>query len=510
MPRHSELAQTSLDAARTDFYAAHFRTAAQRLHDILDRQPDAVDASLLLARVEIRRGNPSAALSVLSRPVSSRRRAARAEHALLRGIAFARLGDAQSSRAQFRLSDSLLTGRDELRSELTYQIAAMHWMERRLDRAAKVLERLPKTLTADVELHVQILRGAIASAGERLHEQGALLLEALRRLRPVDVYLYALLVTQIAALAVELPSSELWNAALTHADRVPWTADIADLHFHTARAIAWRHVLEGDEFNAFRRLKEALDATTSAAWRVAALTDRAYLATALGERRWAAQELSDAHELASTIDWSSVRGEEKLALPVLADLFADRDPSVAIGYVATFKNLDSDFPRILSSRRDRRVEALEAYSLGRVQLALREPAEAKRLLLRAHEIYAKLGIEWRAGRASLALAQIENEASWRNAAERELRAYPRSWLWRSRSGSGTPAAAPAAPASRPLTAAQRAVLDLLLEGRGTEEIAQALGRSTYTVRNHIKAIFKAFGVNSRPALILKAKRGQQV
>jgi DNA-binding CsgD family transcriptional regulator len=279
------------------------------------------------------------------------------------------------------------------------------------------------------------------------------------------------------------------------------------LHFHAVRAVAWRHALEGDEFNAFRRLKEALGVANSLAWRVAALTDRAYLAAALGEKRWAAQELRDAHELASTIDWTTVAGEEKLALPVLADLFADRDPSVAIAYVATFRNTRKNFPRILSSRRDRRVEALEAYSLGKVQLELGERAEAKRLLSQAWQIYEDFGIHWRAARAALALAQLGDAETWRSRAESELQAYPRSWLAR---GTGVPSARPIVTGSaalQNLTLAQRTVFDLLLEGRGTDEIAATLGRSTFTVRNHIKAIFKAFGVNSRPALIVKATQG---
>ncbi|MBD5657068.1 MAG: helix-turn-helix transcriptional regulator [Candidatus Eremiobacteraeota bacterium] len=54
-----------------------------------------------------------------------------------------------------------------------------------------------------------------------------------------------------------------------------------------------------------------------------------------------------------------------------------------------------------------------------------------------------------------------------------------------------------------LTKAQRAVYDLLVRGRSTSEIAAELGRSEFTVRNHIKVIFKAFRVNSRPALLAR-------
>ncbi|HKU68113.1 MAG TPA: LuxR C-terminal-related transcriptional regulator [Candidatus Baltobacteraceae bacterium] len=500
----------SLDLTRADYRRADFSAAAHRLEALLDAAPGLVDAALLLARTELRRGDPSSALSVLARHTRGAKRPAKGEAAMLKAVAFARLGDDDSSRAQFRAADSLLRDDDALRAELTYHLAASEWIERRLDRASKLLDRMPQKIGADLDLHVSILRGAIASANEHLPAQGAILLEALRRVRAganVEVYLYAMLVTQIAALAVELPGSELRDAAIAHVDTVPWTRDIGDLHFHAVRAIAWRHALEGDEFNAFRRLKQALAAAGSDAWRVAALTDRAYLAAALGERRWAAQELRDAHELASTIDWNGVAGEEKLALPVLAQLFAPRDASVAIGYVTTFGSVGKNFPRILSSRRDRRVQALEAYSLGKVQLALGEVEEARRLLANAWTIYERLGIEWRAARAALALADIDESHDWRERATAALTAYPRSWLVRRPGEQHTAAPLAAAPETANLTAAQRVVFDLLLEGRGTEEIARTLGRSAFTVRNHIKAIFKAYGVSSRSALIVKATRG---
>jgi DNA-binding CsgD family transcriptional regulator len=107
----------------------------------------------------------------------------------------------------------------------------------------------------------------------------------------------------------------------------------------------------------------------------------------------------------------------------------------------------------------------------------------------------------------LALAQIDDADAWRSRAKAGLESYPRTWLTR---GVGAPPARSAvvnSTALASLTSAQRAVFDLLLEGRGTDEIAGALGRSTFTVRNHIKAIFKAFGVGSRPALIVKATQG---
>lgn len=503
MRQNRQPAIAQVEDARALFRRGEFRAAAERVGEILRSKPASPDAALLAARVHLRLGNPAAALTVLAREKS-------AEATMLKGVAFSRSGDAASSRAQFKHAQTLVRTNAQIRGELIYHQASAEWIERRLDRAAKLLESIPEDRSADLDLQIAIVRGAIASAGENLPAQGAILLDALARVgsgEQVEVYLYAMLVTQIAALAVELPSTELRDAALARIERVPWTSDIGDLHFHAVRAIAWRHALEGDEFNAFRRLKQALAAARSDAWRVAALTDRAYLAQALGEKRWSAQELRDAHELASTVDWNAIAGEEKLALPVLAELFATRDPSVAIGYVTTFSNVGKNYPRILSSSKDVRVEALESYSLGKVQLALGERTEAKRLLTNAWSIYDRLGISWRAARAALALAQIGDAEKWHARATAALQAYPRSWLAREE-GVGRSHAPVTLPAeASALTAAQRTVLELLLEGRGTEEIAQLQGRSTFTIRNHIKAIFKALGVTSRSALIVKVTRG---
>lgn len=55
-----------------------------------------------------------------------------------------------------------------------------------------------------------------------------------------------------------------------------------------------------------------------------------------------------------------------------------------------------------------------------------------------------------------------------------------------------------------LTPAQREVYELLLSGAPTRAIAEQLGRSEFTVRNHIKAIFKKLKVNSRAMLLSTA------
>jgi DNA-binding NarL/FixJ family response regulator len=46
----------------------------------------------------------------------------------------------------------------------------------------------------------------------------------------------------------------------------------------------------------------------------------------------------------------------------------------------------------------------------------------------------------------------------------------------------------------------------LLAGKASKEIAAALGRSDYTIRNQTKCIFRAFDVRSRAALLVRCQR----
>lgn len=58
----------------------------------------------------------------------------------------------------------------------------------------------------------------------------------------------------------------------------------------------------------------------------------------------------------------------------------------------------------------------------------------------------------------------------------------------------------------PLTARQQDVLDLLVQGKTNKEIAAALGLGEGTVKIHIAAIFRYFGVNSRAAAAVAGAR----
>jgi PAS domain S-box-containing protein len=71
---------------------------------------------------------------------------------------------------------------------------------------------------------------------------------------------------------------------------------------------------------------------------------------------------------------------------------------------------------------------------------------------------------------------------------------------------GTPDVRPSVPHPH-LTPRQTEVLRLLEQGRSTKQIADELHLSTETVRNHIRRLFRALGVNSRLEAVAAARRG---
>jgi DNA-binding CsgD family transcriptional regulator len=282
---------------------------------------------------------------------------------------------------------------------------------------------------------------------------------------------------------------------------VDWPRDFTVNRFQTLKALGWAKALLGDHLSAFRYLKNSAEKVPSdaPAWKVMAYCDRAYLARSLGQDLWARHELSEAEDLAERIDWRPLGGEEPVALLLLAELFAPIDATKAAVYLARFREI-GDFKSPLSLlRNDPRLEAMIDYSSAVVESGLGNGKRALKLLESAYRIYARMGYEWRAGRCALMEYRIKPHPNHLASARDKLRHYGASWLGeelRRFSGSDAVSLAP-----MPLQ-----VFRLLCEGRSTDDIAKAINRSEFTVRNHIKALLKTFKVNSRSALVAEAAR----
>jgi DNA-binding CsgD family transcriptional regulator len=469
-------------------------------------------AFLLYVRILLRT-KPTEAVACLARHGDALVTPAdRLEAALLLATAQARVGDYKSAHIAFgRLHEALQVDPDakkRLIDELRYREALTIWMERKLGQAEAALKPLIEDPQTGYHVEALILDGAISAAHGRFEQQAATLLKALRTVlanKRRDVLHWAHVTAQLSYLAREMPSPSLRSAVIENVDAVRWTADIADLHFKTLKAVGWRYALEGDYLAAFRYLKRASRVAPSEAWQIMALCDRTHLAQSLGERRFTEQELDEVSEIAERVEWRAITGEERVALLLLAVLHAPTDGALALSYIARFQETGQRFDGLLSANDDRRVKAL-----GFVYARLNYRDDALLFLKDAWTAFDAIGYDWRAARCAKEIAWLTRDEAWLARATDKIAPYSRSWIAAEIAetltlirSEATTSAGRQARSGRDalLTPAQREVYRLLMDGIAVTEIARLSNRSEYTIRNHIKAIFKAFNVKSRAALM---------
>jgi DNA-binding CsgD family transcriptional regulator len=457
----------------------------------------------LRVRLHIKK-DPPAGLEFVTRHQRFLKGAALAEATMLTGVLYARSLDDRMAHSAFDRSEKLML---QLRSstlldELNYHRAVLLWGAGQFNESERLLTPLANSKSADVRIRAKIIESLIAHMRERYVEQAALSFDAfILALENDDVELQAYTAVNLATLARELPLPQLREAVKAGVERVAWTDDLSEQQFKAYKAAGWCCALDGDYFNAFRLLKTASNVAPTGHWRAMAALDRSYLARCLGERRWAEQELLEADSLARALDWRGLSNEEHVALVLIAELYADIDAAVALAYLAKFRELGRVVTPRSTFAHDRILGAIADYSAGIVHARLGDVDDAVSTLTASWSVFGGVQYDWRAGRAALELHALTGEAVWRERAAEKLAGYPKSWL--SARLSETPS--DSGPIAK-LTPAQRRVFDMLVAGKPTGEMAARLGRSVFTVRNHIKAIFVAFEVKTRAALVAEAAR----
>jgi DNA-binding CsgD family transcriptional regulator len=205
--------------------------------------------------------------------------------------------------------------------------------------------------------------------------------------------------------------------------------------------------------------------------------------------------LDEAHGLAQRVSWHETAHEDRSALYVLAELFSSVTPSLSQQYLAQFRSLNTSLMPGLAFSDDPRIRAFAAYSSGKALIELGETAGGIAMLTEARDIFSAFHYGWRTALCALGLHKATGESSWLVEARQQIAPWPRSWIARE-----VAAASDATADGRLMSKAQRRVLELLVEGKSNAEIAKALGRSPYTVRNHIAQLFRTYNVTNRTRL----------
>lgn len=386
--------------------------------------------------------------------------------------------------------------------ELPYWRGRRYLEERRPDDAQLQLREVRGVNGDDARIHADLLESGILTQQQR-YVDGALMLMHLlefldglkREYREEEIWA----LHTLAGRARELDVPKIRRFVQARINRQEWTDDFRVNQFQTLKAVAWCHALEGDYFNTFKYLKSAGAIAPSPVWQAMVLLDRAYLAQCIGESTWSRSELSEAQEILESVSWGEMNDEERVALPLAAELCAAFDTGKAASYMAKFFGLRDSISPQLHLRYDERLTALAEYANGTVQAQLENRKSAIAAFRKAWAVYDGIGYDWRAGRCALKLYEMTREARWLDRAGEKLRNYSGSWLYdelRKEKRSDMPQLFPA----------QKRVFDMLVEGKTTWEMARETGRSPHTISNHVKKVLQAFDVSNRQMLLAEAIR----
>jgi len=399
-------------------------------------------------------------------------------------------------------------GSTRLQAYAGFNMATLLWM--RSDHAeAEVYARL-----AAIDVHplaqarAKMITSWLRAGRDDFAGQLALVVEALRCLKASptkDVALEAWLTHVLAVLGAELCDAEALQLAWRQAEELRWTADVRVPQFQTLRALGTAAALTGDRLAVVRHLRKAVELAPSAAWKALAHLNLARLLREFDNWSWDA-ELDLAHEAAADVDWQSLRGEEQEALVLFIQLFSHARLPLA-GQYATLLHTAAPLESRYSYRWDPRLSAHRDFALGSMLKAEGDAYLARTYYESAWKIYDRIGYAWRAAETALAMLDVcdpPDAYRWLSRANRILSVAPESWI------AGHLANRAAAPSTGEvkLNPGPARVLQLLLQGKTTKEICDALGLSRHTVNKHVAIIKRSYGVTSLNQLLTGAFRQQ--
>jgi DNA-binding CsgD family transcriptional regulator len=346
-----------------------------------------------------------------------------------------------------------------------------------------------------------ILQGFLEVAQyESFAKQADLTRQALTILKaeaPEELYLIANAMQILAHLSREMPLIESVIELEGLNKSISWTSGLLHARFHTLRTLGWARAVNGDKLGGLRSAARALNCASNDVLRMFAHLDYASVAIFAGERISAHAQFDLARDCVDSIDWSTVNGDNIVALPLAAEVAAElRESELAQRYCEMALKYQPNISKHFLLSHGHRLRALigSAIALSYVD------ADRPRAMLEAidaHAYFARVGFEWRAARMALLLHQLTRRREWRARAAEHLAHYPASPFDRLLDSTGV--------AHRTLTRRQLDVLELISSGHNDHEICEELDMSFGTLRVHVSKLLRHFAAKNRTELALKAK-----
>lgn len=401
-------------------------------------------------------------------------------------------------------AEALLNGPDDpLGSHLALHRTRLLWSTKNYEPQSDYFNVALRAEDPAIRFSAKVVQAWMYAGVEDYRNQLHELLAALRMYEQhgwhCDLTMVSVALQAMLELAFELGDRDAVAQGEAIYDAMEWTSQLQIYKFLCVRALAWHAFLQGDSARAQWLFKDSKDLAPAIAWKVMAHVDRSFVARISGNEAWATEELYQAHNLARTVQWGSLVGEERMALISLAVLFAPVEMAQAQRYVSTYIRLGTEGidPTLGAAHHQRRTQALEKYASGRVQAVLGNTSSATKHLEAAYEVFSQIHHEYRAALAAQALYELSHDETWNEIAKAHALKFPDSALCRRVQ---EPKAASAGEVFAKLSHSQRQLALALCEGAGIDELSRRFSRSEFTLKKQIEAIYEILGARSTLAL----------
>jgi len=495
--------QQQLDEARELLRIGRYDAASARLNGC-EEWPNPLNERAIVVRAELElRRDPIDALERLA-PLGDVFTSidGRFDYYVISGKAYANSRNFESATHMFELAADLTQGNSVRVAVLAYHRARLRYLQGIFDANDPDLSVALENPSADARIHALLVRSWVNGGLGAYRAQVADLREAIAVAREhlVDCDYFALgrVLHSLLRVAAELGDDEAADDGEQLYDAIVWTADLADAQFLCVRALAWDAFLRGESARAQWLLKDSSALAPSDAWKVTAHVDRAYVARINGNEAWAADELTQAQEIAMGVVWSETVGEERQALVTLAALLAPSDMARAQRFVSTYVRLGShSLDPTLAIAHDPRAAGFSEYALGRVHRVLGNSAASIAAFEASYRIFDKAEHHFRSALAAEGLFQMTGAPKWQERARDHASHFPKSAFF---SFLSERVSREAAPAIDGLTPIQRQLAVALCEGVDFAALSKRFSRSEFTLQREARTLYEKFHVRSRKGL----------
>jgi DNA-binding CsgD family transcriptional regulator len=506
--RRAALSVTNvLDQAETAWGGGEYERVLRLLGGArFDRREDRVRSAIYQARASLALDRPEAVAPFLERPAKEAKSAEETVLSrMLLGAAMTRTNRREPGEAMLDEAAALAQrSAPQHNAEIAYYRALSRWSAQRLAEAEEIVESALPSAAGVARSRLLQLLGWIDVRRENYaaaaHEFTAALGE-LDKSKSPDVKGRARILHALGNIAAETLDLRLGRLVRREYENSKWSDDTRIERFHVLEYLAWLSLLEGDVGRAWDERQLALTLTVDSSFHPMALIGAAHVAGIVGDRFSESRYLDLAGVLLLRGDQIGLDVERRIAMLSFAIAVPAASVETARKVLALYDRTRPRRTEMLAFEGDRRVDAYEHYAHGKMAIAEGRTQQGVAELEQALEVWTHLAYRLRSATVANDLRAVTGDRRYAQTALEALRNTPNAWLrptLERRTTEDDPLGQ--------LTPAERRVLAELCKGKKAREIAAGFDRSFNTINNHTRAIFSAFGVRSRAALVAECAR----